>query len=500
MIIKFYQILSNNKKNLVILFLIFFIIFFSFWIKKTFGDQITYIELIYNLNSKLSDYNSIPLSYKINFLLYTVNASIFFATLFVILKNYGEIYFLRNRFFFSVRSNSIIKFLFLNYKIYILYSLIFFLTQFKFHNHIYSLIQFEINSKLYSDAKNIEFVEPKLKKNLILIYFESLEYDVENLANKNQQNPIKELKKLSGKNIYNFKQPPATSISIAGIFASQCSVPLYPFISKNIENFNEKKLKCLSDVLNEFDYKQYHFMTVEKTFHRSNLFLENHHYTIFDNQKIREKFPDAKTAWGGGVHDDVMLSLAKDKILQLKKNNYHFNVVIKTTDTHPPFITSTTCRNALNKKYDNDKTYEILKNLDSSYMKSRAYNSYKCSSNLIINFLEELREKNALDNTVIVIMGDHMAHNKYEIINKDQNERNLYFKVNTENTFTRNLMNHYDIAPTILDEMGFFPKNKNQYGFGISLFNVDKNFNYEKHFESVMDQKVLTDFYLKKLF
>ena len=31
-------------------------------------------------------------------------------------------------------------------------------------------------------------------------------------------------------------------------------------------------------------------------------------------------------------------------------------------------------------------------------------------------------------------MGDHMAHNKYEIINKDQNERNLYFKVNTENT------------------------------------------------------------------
>ena len=220
------------------------------------------------------------------------------------------------------------------------------MTQFKFHNHIYSLIQFEINSKLYSEAKNIEFVEPKLKKNLILIYFESLEYDVENLANKNQRNPIKELKKLSGKNVYNFKQPPATSISIAGIFASQCSVPLYPFISKNIENFNEKKLKCLSDVLNEFDYKQYHFMTVEKTFHRSNLFLENHHYTIFDNQKIRERFPDAKTAWGGGVHDDVMLSLAKNKILQLKKNNYHFNVVIKTTDTHPPFITSTTCRNA----------------------------------------------------------------------------------------------------------------------------------------------------------
>jgi len=500
MILKFYQILSNNKKNFVILFLIFFIIFFSFWIKKTFGDQITYIELIYNLNSKLSDYNNLPSLYKINFLLYTVNTPIFLAVLFIVTKNYGEIYIFKNRFFFLVRSNTIIKILFLNYRIYILYSLIFFLTQFKFHNHIYSLIQFEINSELYSEAKNIEFIEPKVKKNLILIYFESLEYDIEGLTNKSQKNPIKELNKLYGKNIYNFKQPPATSISIAGIFASQCSVPLYPFISKNIENFSEKKLKCLSDVLNEFNYKQYHFMTVDKTFHRSDLFLENHHYTIYDNQKIREKFPGTKTAWGEGVHDEVMLNLAKDKILQLKKNNNHFNVVIKTTDTHPPFITSDACKNASNKKYENDKTYEILKNLDNSYMKSRAYNSYKCTSSLIINFLEELREKNALDNTVIVIMGDHLAHNKYEIINTDQNERNLFFKINTENNFTRNLMNHYDIAPTILDEMGFFPKNKNQYGFGISLFDENKNSNYEKHFESVMNQKVLTDFYLKKLF
>ena len=500
MIIKFYQILSNNKKNFVILFLIFFIIFFSFWIKKTFGDQITYIELIYNLNSKLSDYNSIPLSYKINFLLYTVNTPIFLAALFIITKNYVEIYFFKNKFFFLIRTNSIIKFLFLNYKIYILYSLVFFLVQFKFHNHIYSLIQFEINSKLYLEAKNIEFVEPKVKKNLILIYFESLEYDVEKLVNKNQKNPIKELKKLSGKNIYNFKQPPATSISIAGIFASQCSVPLYPFISKKIEKFNQTKLKCLSDVLNEFDYKQYHFMTVEKTFHRSDLFLENHHYTVFDNQKIREKFPDAKISWGNGVFDDVMLNVAKDKILQLTKSNSPYNVVIKTTDTHPPFITSTTCKKNLNKKYENEKTYEILKNLNKSYMKSRAYNAYKCTSNLIISFLEELREKNALDNTVIVIMGDHLAHNKYEIIDDYNNERNLYFKINTKNTTTRNLINHFDIAPTILDEMGFFPKNKSQFGFGISLFNKDKNFNYEKHFESIMNQKVLTDFYLKKIF
>ena len=182
MIETIYQILLNNKKNFLILFLIFFIIFFSFWIKKTFGDQITYIELVYNLNTKLSDYKSLPLGYKINFLLYTVNTSIFLSALLIILKNYVKIYFFKSKFFISINSISVIKFLFLNYKIYIFYSLIFFLTQFKFHNHIYSIIQFEINSKLYLDAKKIEFIEPKIKKNLIIIYFESLENDIENLS------------------------------------------------------------------------------------------------------------------------------------------------------------------------------------------------------------------------------------------------------------------------------------------------------------------------------
>ena len=128
-------------------------------------------------------------------------------------------------------------------------------------------------------------------------------------------------------------------------------------------------------------------------------------------------------------------------------------------------------------------------------MRLRAYNAYKCSSNLIISFLDELKEKNALDNTVIVIMGDHLAHNKYEIIDDNNNERYLYFKINTKNNNTRNLINHFDITPTILDEMGFLPENINQYGFGISLFDTNKNFNYEKHFESVTDQKVLTDFF-----
>ncbi|WP_440931146.1 sulfatase-like hydrolase/transferase [Candidatus Pelagibacter sp.] len=501
MINKIYQILSNKKKNLIISFLFFFIFFFTLWIKKTFGDQTSYSELIYNVYSIFIDYQTLPLSYKINFLLYTLNTSFFFASLLIILiEKYKIIFFSKNKFFLIVQSIPMIKFLLLNYKIYIFYSILFLIIQFKFHHYFYSILQYQVNSKLYFDAKNIKFIEPTEKKNLILIYFESLEYDVNNILPKNKKNPLQELEKLSGKNIFNFKQSPATSISIAGIFASQCSTPLYPYISKRIKEFNQKKLRCLSDVLNDFNYKQFHFMTVDKTFHRSNLFLENHHYKIYDNHKIRQRFPNAKNSWGDGVFDDLMFNLAKEKILQLKKNNDHFNVVIKTTDTHPPFITSPTCKNSLNKKFDNDKTYEILEQLNDSYMKTRAYNAYKCTSILIKNFLDDLKKESVLSDTIVLIMGDHLAHNKYDIISNNNEERNLYFKINTKNIFTRNLMNHFDIAPTILHEMGFLPEDINQYGFGISLFNSNENFNYDKHFKSVMNIKVITDFYIKKLF
>ena len=72
-----------------------------------------------------------------------------------------------------------------------------------------------------------------------------MEYDVENLANKTNIKTIKELKKLSGKNIMNFKQPPATSIILLVFLLVNVPCLCIRLFRKNIENFNEK-LKCSS--------------------------------------------------------------------------------------------------------------------------------------------------------------------------------------------------------------------------------------------------------------
>ena len=84
-----------------------------------------------------------------------------------------------------------------------------------------------------------------------------------------------------------------------------------------------------------------------------------------------------------------------------------------------------------------------------------AYNSYKCISNLLKKFFINLNEENILDNTVIIIMGD-LAYDMLIKLHRYHESRNIYFKINSSKTFTRSKMNHFDIAPTILQEMGFY--------------------------------------------
>ena len=111
-----------------------------------------------------------------------------------------------------------------------------------------------------------------------------------------------------------------------------------------------------------------------------------------------------------------------------------------------------------------------------------------------------MEKEGILKNTTLVILGDHLAHKKYDFINKDFHDRNLYFKINTNKNFTRKLMNHFDVAPTILDELGILPKDNPRFGFGVSLFNNDVNSSYDRHYKSVMNKNILSDFYLKQLF
>ena len=488
--------LIKNKYNFLNLYFIFFILFFTLWIKKEFGGHIHYIEIIYNFYINYRVLINSPDIIKYNFFLYVINLSIFFSILsFFILEKLKEKKIFKIKLQNKFLKNTF-KIFFLDIKMYSLYSILFFLVSFKFHyfllpyvnifNNFDNDLHYKFNNDLYFKTEKINLKSPEKFKNLILIYFESLEYDIENLSNEINENPLKSLNQLPGKNIYNFKEMASAQISIAGIVASQCSVPFHPTISTNLNSFKLKKLFCLSDVLNQFEYDQYYFMTVNKEFQRTDYFKENHYYKIFDNKEIRKVYSDAKFGWGEGVHDNIMLDFAKKKILELHENKKRFNIVIKTTDTHPPY----------------QKVSEICKIDNNMAIKKRSALSFKCISSFVSNFLDDLSLNGVLDGTTVVIMGDHLTHPNFDdksIIKKSKNYRNIYFKMNTSNEYKRKKMNHFDVAPTILDELGFLDDHQKRFGFGVSLFQNSEFFDYNKHYNSVMSEKILNDFYLSKL-
>ena len=75
----FFNLIRNNKINILFLFFSYLLIFSSFWIKKTFGNHVYYAEVIYNLFVNIKGVKDAPNTYKINFILYVINLSIFFT-------------------------------------------------------------------------------------------------------------------------------------------------------------------------------------------------------------------------------------------------------------------------------------------------------------------------------------------------------------------------------------------------------------------------------------
>ena len=304
--------------------MVFFFIFFIIWVIKLFGKDVYYIEILYNIYVNYDGLKNSPLVYKIDFVLYIIWPSIFLSiTTIIVFKKINQIHYenknKKNRFkifYEKIFLNKYLKLILFNYKIIFLYSLFFSFINLNFMSilnnmlnmkiiHIYIIILITLSIKILK------------RKNLILFYFESLEYDVANLV-RNNINPIEDLETIKGKNIYNFKHAPATSFSLAGVLSSQCGLPFYAVIAFNIDKIPKDKLFCLSDVLAKHNYEQVFYISVDKQFQRFDAFKEIHNYKIHDVNVIKKDFINeekywAESAWGEGVYDDVLIEHAKKR-------------------------------------------------------------------------------------------------------------------------------------------------------------------------------------------
>ena len=347
-----------------------------------------------------------------------------------------------------------------------------------FFTNKYSVIKFFKKDKSGSDFYETNYKNPKIiqtkKKNLILIYAESLEdfFSREDVFAEDLLIDIKNINynKVSFNNFY---QRLGTSWTIAGIVSTQCGVPLNNFMYSKSNKFTEKvnqfmpNINCLGDILKKEGYKNIFMKSQDARFAGTKKFLNSHGYDeILDkgfwdkNNKIESDFD--------------LFKYAKKKVLDLEKDEIPYNLSILSYDMHMP--TENIKNESTNSK--------ICKHLNDNI-----YNdNIKCFSLIITDFINFLISKNILDNATVVLVGDHLAMNMTPELNDkylpghSQHSRTIFNYIFSEQIYKKNrdIVFHFDFLPTILHTLNF-KFSDNRYGLGASGFgNLSKTFRMHK--------------------
>ena len=296
------------------------------------------------------------------------------------------------------------------------------------------------------------------KKNLVLIYVESLEntYSNKKIFGEDLLDSINK-KTVNAITFKNYRQTSGTGWTMAGIVSTQCGIPLKSIFLIDENRQGEKvktylgKAVCLGDILNEYGYRNIFMGGASLSFAGKGKFFEEHAYS--ERYGVEEwKALGEKTFNGWGLYDDTLFSKAKIKVSELEKNNKPYNLNILTVDTHhPEGHISQTCK----QKGVTEFTGIV-----------------KCTSDMLADFIHYMSMNGYLENTNIVIFGDHLAmvNSVYPKLLKEEN-RTVYNKFIISNTPSKNRedIHSFSMFPTILYSLGFRFKD-NRLGLGTSGF------------------------------
>ena len=279
----------------------------------------------------------------------------------------------------------------------------------------------------------------------------------------------------------------STSFTISSLVASTTGTPV------NIKLFDGytkdkpfmRNVKSLGNILSDNGYKLELIQGSEKEFGALDLYsIDNGNYKIFDNNSAKEKGLIAKDyfEWWG-IEDKKVLEFSKEELKELSKDKEPFMLMLFTMDTHfKDGYQDSTCE----KKY-----------------KEPLANSYACSSKMVNEYLNWLKEQDFYNNTTIVLMGDHQVmqdsfYNKHK--DYDRVLYNAIINSSNKTNIKNRLYTQYDMYPTILASIGAnIPGNK--LGFGVNLFSGDKTL-IEEIGRDVFDKELLksSKYYDKYIF
>lgn len=330
----------------------------------------------------------------------------------------------------------------------------------------------EFYAKEYVNPDSV-LIKFKEKKNLILVFLESMEYNFQDSANggnlpTNLIPEITEYIKSEQSFIPGGTQVAGMGWTIADVVAKTCGIPLVlpPSIRNDFKIMKEffPGAMCLTDILINSGYNVVVSKGANLKFSGMDAFLNSHSapqsFGLIEYLKDKQRVKvDAISEWG--IKDSLHYELIKGHIERISKQEQPWAIWFITLNTHTPFgIVDSTC------------------NISMDISKSEQMQSViSCSSRQLDQFIKWAKKQDWFDNTVIAVMGDHATMAAPDVIGfKDLNITHYWLDFfinssqNTENT--KRSFTSLDMFPTILEAIGADLPNR-ALGLGRSLYSPE---------------------------
>lgn len=380
-------------------------------------------------------------------------------------------------------------FLLKSYKLKLIYAIIIFIVAVTFsyktlgvNAYIKKLTEYsKLIEEEYVSPEKTALVFPKEKRNLIVLYLESMETTMMDQKNGGgwTHSVMPELEKIGLENT-NFSNTsmlggaqPTTGATwtVAGIVSSTSGLPLKIPVSGNKytnENFLSGAV-TMGDILKKEGYNLNFMFGSDSNFGGRKQYLKKHgDFEIFDlSTAIEKKYMKAEDKVFWGFEDNDLFNWAKKDLIRLANEDAPFNFNLLTVNTH---FTDGWLEKGADQK-----------------QKSNYENVHAHSSKQIASFISWIQEQDFYDNTTIVLMGDHNSMKKVEYY--DERIVSEDFERVTFNTFINAPVqakkekerdfSTIDMFPTLLASIGVQIPGE-RLGLGTNLFSSEKTL-FEKH-------------------
>lgn len=323
---------------------------------------------------------------------------------------------------------------------------------------------------------NLKF--PEQKRNLILIYLESMEntFLSKDLGGYMEENLIPDLTKLADEG-YVFSHTnskfggflPSTGAgwSVASMVNMGFGVPMKVPTDGNSYGTEGNFLPggtAIGDILKDQGYEQTVMFGADAAFGGLDHYFKLHgKFNIIDHSAAIEKglIPEDYYVWWG-YEDDKLYEFAKNELTRLSNTGKPFHFIMETADTHAP-------EGYLSPKAE--------KKFPDQYSNAIYYSQAEA-----VKFVRWIQAQPFYDNTTIVIIGDHLTMascisetvKNYQrtcfnlILNPAEDLKNL-----PESRFKNRQWASFDMFPTMLSSIGVKVYG-NHLGIGTDLFSGEK--------------------------